>query len=280
MVKKKISKIIYMFGIESYKNKDELLEEQYKAKYLKYKQKYLELSQTGGNIIPGIYAYLTTEDKANELVALYNICTPGEGLQPFNVDEVNQLTDPPSIKVTNNINKTDNIKNTEFQTFVETEQIKFNQNVERKKEEFLKSFKSDRAKFEKLLNDKLVSCKTRKNEEIVDLLDDNAYKIKVGDTSISLVCKKTNFYGKCSNENKNSSTISKITQPFKLEDTLLNAVVSNINTSNLVAKKDYTKPTHYVLIEESFISSKSKLHGDGKPKPLPSQTQSSQTQSS
>jgi len=261
-----------MFGIESYKNNEELIEEQFKIKYLKYKQKYNELKQSGGT--DSVFAYLTTEEKANKLVDLFNNCSLiNDTTPPFNVDEVGELIFP-SINVTNNIN------NTEFGTFVETEKQKFNKLVEVKKNQAIESIKSEKAKFEKLLNDKLVSCKTRKNEEIVDLLDDNAYKIKVGDTSISLVCKKTNFYGKCSNENKNSSTISKITQPFKLEDTLLNAVVSNINTSNLVAKKDYTKPTHYVLIEESFISSKSKLHGDGKPKPLPSQTQSSQTQSS
>lgn len=66
-----------MFGIESYKNKDELLEEQYKAKYLKYKQKYLELSQTGGlgdDYSVGEYVFLTTLEKANELLALFKIC--------------------------------------------------------------------------------------------------------------------------------------------------------------------------------------------------------------
>ena len=62
-----------MFGIESYKNKDELLEEQYKAKYLKYKQKYLKLSQTGGlgdDYSVGQYVFLTTEAKAQELIKL------------------------------------------------------------------------------------------------------------------------------------------------------------------------------------------------------------------
>jgi hypothetical protein len=68
-----------MFGIESYKNKDELLEEQYKAKYLKYKQKYNELKQTGGifsnDYSVGEYVFLTTQEKANELLKLFNICS-------------------------------------------------------------------------------------------------------------------------------------------------------------------------------------------------------------
>jgi len=277
MVKKKISKIIYMFGIESYKNKDELLEEQYKAKYLKYKQKYLELSQTGGNIIPGIYAYLTTEDKANELVALYNICTPGEGLQPFNVDEVNQLTDPPSIKVTNNINKTDNIKNTEFQTFVETEQIKFNQNVERKKEEFLKSFKTDRAKFEKLLNDKLVSCNTPKSADIDSLLNDNAYKIRNNSKKIELILKDSAAVktvlrvvkGTEKSSKKNSSTIPDLKNAFNKDTPDFSIILSNIAAGNKMSEKpNPTVPTHYVLIEELKLMSP-KLVGDGKPKPIP-----------
>jgi hypothetical protein len=67
-----------MFGIESYKNINSQYnldgeEDEYRQKYLKYKQKYLELKQSGGGL-DGEYAYLTTEDKAKELVELFKKC--------------------------------------------------------------------------------------------------------------------------------------------------------------------------------------------------------------
>lgn len=226
-----------MFGIESYKNKDELLEEQYKAKYLKYKQKYNELKQTGG-ILPGIYAYLTTENKANELVALWNRCTQKEG------------TDKPfDIAVTVNIES----KNVEFDGLV-------NKSINDMKSEYTKKF-----------NDLLTKCNTPKSADINSLLNDNAYKIKNGTKKIELIHGIT-LLDKARNTSgaelkKNSSTIDpcKIIfnpdTPNSFKDILLKIQSSNIK------KPNYTVPTHYVLIDESVMSSK--LVGDGKPKPIP-----------
>lgn len=56
-----------MFGIGSQQN--DMLEEQYRLKYLKYKEKYLKLKQTGGfgKTSSGIHCFLTTETLAKEV---------------------------------------------------------------------------------------------------------------------------------------------------------------------------------------------------------------------
>ena len=64
-----------MFGIENYKKEstEDLTEEEYRQKYLKYKQKYNELKQTGGIGNPtGIVCFFTSTTKANEITSLYN----------------------------------------------------------------------------------------------------------------------------------------------------------------------------------------------------------------
>jgi hypothetical protein len=56
-----------MFGIGSQQN--DMLEEQYRVKYLKYKEKYLKLKQHGGfgRTSSGIHCFLTSQGKAEEL---------------------------------------------------------------------------------------------------------------------------------------------------------------------------------------------------------------------
>ncbi len=63
-----------MFGIESNKKSVDqyLSEEDYKIKYLKYKNKYMELKQSGGIGSPtGILCFFTSNEKANEIVELF-----------------------------------------------------------------------------------------------------------------------------------------------------------------------------------------------------------------
>jgi len=62
-----------MFGIGS--RQDDILEEQYRLKYLKYKEKYLKLKQTGGfgKTSSGVHCFLTSKALAEQLKA--NIAT-------------------------------------------------------------------------------------------------------------------------------------------------------------------------------------------------------------
>lgn len=62
-----------MFGIESYKKSQaDLLEEEYKQKYLKYKEKYLKLKQSGGfgKTSSGVHCILTTKELATTVETL------------------------------------------------------------------------------------------------------------------------------------------------------------------------------------------------------------------
>jgi len=202
-----------MFGIESYKNKDELLEEQYKAKYLKYKQKYLELSQTGGFLSGvGKYAILTTETKAKELIDLFKKCQQSQGSSdPFNVELGSDLLG--NLNVTYNIDFNDNNKKNEldtlienkkaeFSTLINSEKTKFNKIIdnkrneldtliENKKAEFSTLINSEKTKFNKIIDNKrneytklfkdfYIQCINPSEDLIKSTLHDNAYIIKQG----------------------------------------------------------------------------------------------------
>ena len=275
-----------MFGIESYKNKDELLEEQYKAKYLKYKQKYLELNQTGGLPSYGIHAYLTTEEKANQLVALYNNkCKKRDGSDTqFNIDIAGQLTGiADTVALTGTINVTNNIENNpQFGTLIQAKITYFNKMIIEKNNKFVDLINSEKNKlaqfittekdnYTKSFNEHLIKCNTPQSSEIENLLNDNAYIIKKGTKKIELIHNIT-FMDKAKKEEgtelkKNSSTIDPCRVDFNpdtpnsFKDILLKIQSSNIK------KPNYTVPTHYVLIDLSVGSSK--LVGDGKPKPIP-----------
>lgn len=63
-----------MFGIENNKKSADqyLSEEDYKIKYLKYKNKYVELKQSGGVGSPtGVVCFFTSNQKATEIVELF-----------------------------------------------------------------------------------------------------------------------------------------------------------------------------------------------------------------
>ena len=256
-----------MFGIESYKNNKDLNDSndyKYRQKYLKYKQKYLELNQTGGRL-PGIYAYLTTEEKANQLVALYNKCKKNEGSDvQFNIDITGELTG--TINVTNNIDNAEfgklvQTKTNEFNTFVITEQVKLAKTIENKKSEYTKLF-----------NEHLIKCNTPKSDDIVNLLNDNAYLIKKDTKKIELIHNTsimTRFNKeKGTHSKKNSSTISDLKISFTPDiPNIFTTILSLLKISNEHTHPNYTIPTHYVLIEESLTSTK--LVGDGIPKLIP-----------
>jgi hypothetical protein len=255
-----------MFGIESYKNKDELLEEQYKAKYLKYKQKYLELKQSGGQFslrrmssLPSLpsstYAYLTTESKAAQLVGLFNKCKKNsENPIEVNVNDVNLTTNIDTV-----INFEDTSKKTEFETLVASKKNEFQKLIESKKNSYTNEF-----------NNFLTKCNTTNSSEIVNLLNDEAYKIKKGTNKIELI-HSTSLIDKAKKQagtqlKKNSSTIYNKTSFVNEDATTFKNLLESIKTGNQ-GYANYTVPTHYVLIDESLTSYK--LVGDGLPKPIP-----------
>jgi hypothetical protein len=260
-----------MFGIESYKNKDELLEEQYKAKYLKYKQKYLELKQSGGQFsLPSLpsstYAYLTTESKAVQLVALFNKCKKNsENPIEVNVNDVNLTANINTV-----INLEDTSKKTEFETLVASKKNEFETLVKSENAKFQKLIESKKNSYTNEFNNFLTKCNTPNSSEIVNLLNDEAYKIKKGTNKIELI-HSTSLIDKAKKQagtqlKKNSSTISNKTSFVNEDATTFKNLLESIKTGNQ-GYANYTVPTHYVLIDESLTSYK--LVGDGLPKPIP-----------
>jgi hypothetical protein len=311
-----------MFGIESYKNKDELLEEQYKAKYLKYKQKYLELNQTGGLPRSGTYAYLTTEETANQLVALYNKCKKRDGSDvQFNIDIAGQLTGiadtvalsgtgqltgiADTVALTGTINVTNNIDNNpQFGTLIQAKITNFNKMISDENNRFVNLINSEKAKLAKLFSDEnnrfvglinsekaklaklitteknnytnsfnehLIKCNTPELSAIENLLNDNAYAIKINTKKIELI-HNTSIMQKMSKDKgtqikKNSSTISELKINFNPDTpNIFQSILSRLKEDN-IKYTNYTVPTHYVLIDHTITSSK--LVGDGLPKPIP-----------
>lgn len=77
-----------MFGIENYKKEssEEFSDEAYRQKYLKYKNKYLQLKQLGGIGNPtGVVCIFTSMTKASEVTSLFN-----SGKAP-NFDKLNEM---------------------------------------------------------------------------------------------------------------------------------------------------------------------------------------------
>lgn len=261
-----------MFGIESYKNKDELLEEQYKAKYLKYKQKYLELSQTGGfHSGVGKYAILTTETKAKELIDLFKKCQQSQGSSdPFNIEIGSDLSG--NLKVTYNIDFNDNNKKNELDTLIANKQAEFSTLINSEKTKFDKIIDNKRNEYTKLFKDFYLQCINPSEEVIKSTLHDNAYIIKQGpkqqevkliisDSMTDLLKKRmnkvTNKSTGFSFQNTQTVTASQNKVPFTGIEAIP-AIKNSINTAN-VLRATKTELTHYVIInitEEGMIGRK------------------------
>jgi hypothetical protein len=249
-----------MFGIESYKNKDELLEEQYKAKYLKYKQKYLELNQTGGFLSSvGQYAILTNEVKAKEFVALFKICQQSQGSSnPFNI-EMGDLN------VTYNIEFNGDEKKKELDLLITN-----------KKAEHAKLIGDKKNEYTKLFNDFYIQCINPSVDKIKTILHDSAYVIKQNTRELNLIltdskadlAAKGAAKGLASAGKKISNLFNVVnlddeTKKFQFENiqkvtesqnknifnnvNILGQIKSNINTANSTRPKA-TELTHYVLV--------------------------------
>lgn len=265
-----------MFGIESYKNKDELLEEQYKAKYLKYKQKYLELSQTGGfHSGVGKYAILTTETKAKELIDLFKKCQQSQGSSdPLNVEIGSDLSG--NLKVTYNIDFNDNNKKNELDTLIANKQAEFSTLINSEKTKFDKIMDNKRNEYTKLFKDFYLQCINPSEDVIKSTLHDNAYIIKQGptqkevnliisDSKTALLMKglnkvtnrMTNKSTDYSFQNTRTVTASQNKVPFTGIEAIP-AIRNSINNAN-VTRQTKTELTHYVIInitEEGMIGRK------------------------
>jgi len=262
-----------MFGIESYKNKDELLEEQYKAKYLKYKQKYLELSQTGGFLSGvGKYAILTTETKAKELIDLFKKCQQSQGSSdPFNVELGSDLLG--NLNVTYNIDFNDNNKKNELDTLIENKKAEFSTLINSEKTKFNKIIDNKRNEYTKLFKDFYIQCINPSEDLIKSTLHDNAYIIKQGpkqqeahliisNTKIDLLKKgvskaisQQQTPHTFENTQKVTATQNKV--PFT-DIAAIPAIKNSINNANANRAKK-TELTHYVIInmtEEGMIGRK------------------------
>lgn len=261
-----------MFGIESYKNKDELLEEQYKAKYLKYKQKYLELSQTGGfHSGVGKYAILTTETKAKELIDLFKKCQQSQGSSdPLNVEIGSDLSG--NLKVTYNIDFNDNNKKNELDTLIANKQAEFSTLINSEKTKFDKIMDNKRNEYTKLFKDFYLQCINPSEDVIKSTLHDNAYIIKQGpkqqevkliisDSMTDLLKKRmnkmTNKSTGFSFQNTQTVTAAQNKVPFTGIEAIP-AIRNSINNAN-VTRQTKTELTHYVIInitEEGMIGRK------------------------
>jgi len=262
-----------MFGIESYKNKDELLEEQYKAKYLKYKQKYLELSQTGGFLSGvGKYAILTTETKAKELIDLFKKCQQSQGSSdPFNVELGSDLLG--NLNVTYNIDFNDNNKKNELDTLIENKKAEFSTLINSERTKFNKIIDNKRNEYTKLFKDFYIQCINPSEDLIKSTLHDNAYIIKQGpkqqeahliisNTKIDLLKKgvskaisQQQTPHTFENTQKVTATQNKV--PFT-DIAAIPAIKNSINNANANRAKK-TELTHYVIInmtEEGMIGRK------------------------
>jgi len=269
-----------MFGIESYKNinnQSNLEEEEYRQKYLKYKQKYLELKQSGGGL-NGEYIYLTTEEKAKELVALFKKCIKNEGSDvQFNIDITGELTG--TMNVTNNIDNAEfgklvQTKTNEFNTFINTEQVKLAKTIE-----------NNRSQYTKLFNEHLIKCNNPTQLEIDTLLNDAAYRIQKGTKNIELVIvvsvgeKVGNIGSKIakgftglikgnaepapavtkSKKNSAKTQLNNVTFD-KEEPTVLKKLLNSIKTANQAAHETTATPlTHYVLIKHVSTMAKNEI---------------------
>lgn len=237
-----------MFGIESYKNINNQSnleeEEEYRQKYLKYKQKYLELKQSGGGL-NGEYIYLTTEEKAKELVALFTKCgNPTE-------DNLNAVFNQEGLMVSAE-NKKSELKTT-LQNF------------------YTQCNSSTELEINTLLHDD--AYRIKKNSKVIELVLNVSTIAKVGKSITGL------FKGKkapdAESSKKNSAKMQFNTTVLSVEsDDQFNKILSSIKVANQERHSNATKLTHYVSINhksELNKDSSTLVNKENPVKPLPSQ---------